>query len=76
MRQCIEDGFVEYEEDVPKPTDLVGLPDVDDYQHFLVAYGLAQGSTRWPDDLMPTSVVPLERRVRRATSFEDLGFGR
>lgn len=76
LHQSIEHVFINGIEDVPPPSDLLGLPAADDYRHFLVAYGLAQGSQRWPRDLLPTQTLPFAPRVRRQRSFEEQGWGK
>ena len=76
LHRRIDHGFIKGVEDVPPPRDLIGLPRVDDYRHFLVAYGLSHGSVRWPRDLLPSRTLPLKPRVRKQPSFEELGFGR
>jgi hypothetical protein len=68
-------SFIADSKGVPEPSDLVGLPECDNYRRFLVAYGLAHGSARWPRDLMPSQVLPFKPSRRMKPTFEDLGFG-
>lgn len=75
LRSGIRHSFVVDVRVVPAPSDLVGLPDEDDYRRFLVAYGLAHGSARWPRDLLPSQTLPFRPRSRSMTTFEELGYG-
>ena len=52
--------FVAEESVVPRPKDLEDLPQCDDYRRYLVAYGLAHSSARWPHAIPPSGTQPLE----------------
>ncbi len=59
---------------VPTPKDLKDLPSSDDYRRFLVAYGLASGSARWPKELLPSATLPIKPRHRARPTSEELGY--
>ncbi len=67
-------NFVRSAEAVPTPKDLRNLPATDDYRRFLVAYGLASGSARWPRELLPSATLPIRPRYRVRPTSEDLGY--
>jgi len=75
LRTSIQHGFIADSRGVPEPSDLCGLPTCDDYRRFLVAYGLAHGSARWPRDLLPSQTLPFKLRRRSVPTFEQLGYG-
>jgi hypothetical protein len=60
----IEHDFIDWIDVVPKPGDLEDLPPSVDYRRFLVAYGLAHGSIRWPRDIFPSKVLPFIPKKR------------
>ena len=74
LRSGIRHGFIADSRGVPEPSDLVGLPACDDYRRFLVAYGLAHGSARWPRDLLPSQTLPFKPSRRSMPTSEELGY--
>lgn len=74
LRDGIRSTFIKERQVVPVPAD-IQLPGEDtDYRRFLVAYGLAQSSARWPDDLFPDKVLPVTFGRRKRPTPEDLGY--
>ena len=67
-------NFVRGAAAVPTPKDLEGLPSGDTYRRFLVAYGLANGSARWPRELLPSATLPIKPRHRARPTSEELGY--
>ena len=67
-------NFVRSAGAVPTPKDLRDLPVTDDYRRFLVAYGLASSSARWPEEIRPSAKLPIRQRYRRRPTSEELGY--
>ena len=74
LRSGIEHPFIKQAEVVPEPRDLGSLSPSGDYRRFLVAYGLAHGSSRWPRDFLPSEVLPLRPSRRVLPTSEELGY--
>ncbi len=75
LGRSVHHRFVWNSRVVPTPSNIEGLPNNDDSRRFLVAYGLANGQARWPDEMRPSEVEPSETPTMgpRPTS-EDLGY--
>ena len=67
-------NFVRSAGAVSTPKDLRDLPVTDDYRRFLVAYGLASSSARWPEEIRPSAKLPIRQRYRRRPTSEELGY--
>lgn len=74
MYSAIKSTFIRNIQEVPEPGDLVGLPAKGDYRRFLVAYGLAHGSIRWPRDYFPSAVLPFRLKQRKRRTSEEIGY--
>jgi len=78
LRSGIEHPFISQDQAqdqmVPPPSDLVGLPLRVGYPRFLVAYGLAHGSARWPRGFLPSEVLPFRLDRRVLPTSEELGY--